>query len=1314
MFSDSEVPCILISSSRDLRQERFELDNRLKLGLQAHGSLHRTLLWEEATEDGRSLSSKETVQRQIDELLAGQVQLTIVMFGECIGFPLRGELPINASAILEVWKPHGLVHPWPDKQEEKLKLLNSGNFPLTGTVYELLVAREKLTPGELIVGFVADCDITDDLSIDSITFNQGRRYNWGQKKPTQHDTFKSHDYDLQVKGLLNFLKALSSQENDRWIQRFKTPDDMFKILAKSALSILLPNIPNRSGQLPYKANMEHYTFDDPLPLPDRTALREKLKPLFLAHSKDGEMLVLEGPSGCGKSSLMQRGILGELPFEIVNAKVVVFRPTHLTNRNEGTILERLLGFLSEQLEQGEDGIVVPLGLRKPETSRILDIPRLAAEVLGEALDSADRSLALGVDQFEELIDLVAIDEMNRDSKGSWWQVLRFLASALGHKKVFIIGTLERMRRDSIEKLQLRGRTGLVVRRYNADFPISDVHDFVTSTAQQAQLGLSKNLIDDIYNMVNDFEAEKARSLYDRTSASFLPLLGIWLHRLFSRFRDRMLDATDGLSEQLGQATNKITRKDVQERGIQLTLAPMIGELMYAAWGEAGELGSFTLQIHDSNVVSKAVSNALQDPKFKQDVETFVQPNGSFDFDGFLAFALAEGWGIPGTRKVAQPGETNLSNFFSRFVAMDRQGKVRLIDAPDSSHIAAMQKLIKALLHRRLLVPTITGRVRLVHQATIDNWKPAQDWYNKEKSLLLSQRKVRYVLNDPIEFKVNPLGALQFQPDLLGDAVRVLQLKRATWADPKRDFELEQDLKLKKFCCDIVELAESGDESVEVAGHSVFLVAIAAMYNIDRALIRWLEKDPTLVTQRSGLSGATPLGYAAWGANKAVDVLLRFEAKPVEDNIGWHPISAAIQAGHMEIFTKLYSHYKSPLDIIGPQEISILHEAARASSPTVLNYLLQISEQTNPEDSYGSSPIHFAASEGRAEQIVALMHHCDRLAVNSAGDTALSVAISVGQSEVVTAILDHDALTDEEQLALLSGKGIMGAQEIPAIALAASFAQPYVLSVLLHRCTPKDALIRSSNGVHALALLTLNNHVEYGGAPLADRVADCAQLLLKHCPVDSEDVANALKGASDFPDTERLLKGWLVTNGKFDGVSDVDLINWLVGSQLNAALSVLRNAPRVLDIANEDGIRGGMLLLEKGLNEVIAIALHEGILPEYEPELFRFEAAMRLLNSGVALPKLAQKPHPLVAKFIDGEAQELKAVFEEIPPSKNIVWPLPHRLAMRNHKTAFVELVSSLSDGIPYDRYGRKPSDLAPPSLKASYILLEQEKLRLTQ
>jgi hypothetical protein len=312
---------------------------------------------------------------------------------------------------------------------------------------------------------------------------------------------------------------------------------------------------------------------------------------------------------------------------------------------------------------------------------------------------------------------------------------------------------------------------------------------------------------------------------------------------------------------------------------------------------------------------------------------------------------------------------------------------------------------------------------------------------------------------------------------------------------------------------------------------------------------------------------------------------------------------------------------------------------------------------------------------------------------------------------VATILHHDALTDAEREVLLTGTGIEGIRPIPGIVLAAANAQTKVIDTLTNCCDLGNALLRDSDGRHALTLLTHVNIAHKGGAPLADRVTDCAQLLLERCAPSSQDVADALRGAGDFPDAERLLKAWLVENGVFEGVSDSDLLDWLAGSQTTAALSVLLNAPGVLDKVDERGVRGANLLIGRGRSEVVAAALEKGLLPENEPELFRLEAALRLIKDGVPLPRLAQAPHPLVMRIVKGEAPELKAILEAMLPHHSGFRPLPHRLALRNQQAAFAAVVSPLNDGIPRDLYGRPPSAMAPPNQQQLYRELEFNNLR---
>src|SRR5690606_42039020 len=89
--------------------------------------------------------------------------------------------------------------------------------------------------------------------------------------------------------------------------------------------------------------------------------------------------------------------------------------------------------------------------------------------------------------------------------GSWWQVLRSLGAAVREERIFVVGTLESLRKEVIDQLDLPSNAGLVSRAENADFPIGEVHHFVTETAAFARLPLSRDLVEDIRKMVENFE-----------------------------------------------------------------------------------------------------------------------------------------------------------------------------------------------------------------------------------------------------------------------------------------------------------------------------------------------------------------------------------------------------------------------------------------------------------------------------------------------------------------------------------------------------------------------------------------------------------------------------------------------------------------------------------------------------------------------------------------------------------------------------------------------------------------------------------------
>jgi hypothetical protein len=157
---------ILISSSRDLSDARKRLSDRIRTTFNDLRIEIEIFLWEEETKNGTLLGAGTPVQRQIDQMLSGRLSMTLVMFGERIGEPLRGDPPDETATILREWRRFGLRHPWPDDPKKQWTLLRQGCFPLTGTVYELLVGlkiAQENPDFALFIGYVADREVTTTI-----------------------------------------------------------------------------------------------------------------------------------------------------------------------------------------------------------------------------------------------------------------------------------------------------------------------------------------------------------------------------------------------------------------------------------------------------------------------------------------------------------------------------------------------------------------------------------------------------------------------------------------------------------------------------------------------------------------------------------------------------------------------------------------------------------------------------------------------------------------------------------------------------------------------------------------------------------------------------------------------------------------------------------------------------------------------------------------------------------------------------------------------------------------------------------------------
>lgn len=1322
---------ILVSSSIDLELCSTRLAASLGDWARARGAEIELFHWKEQTANGMLISAHHPVQVQIEAIMQGRITCTLVMFGERIGVPLKGQLPVLAQRLLEEWAADGLAHPWPEDPVQEDAWLSMGRFPLTGTVYELLAAQlsaiqahDKVgrsgtvtcTAQIVHVAYLADRKV--EPGVHEIKFNQGTLFKKEAPSGPEHEAERKHFveriYRPQVQALQNLLKAWTGMRRGLPARRCDSDTALVEWLAATAKKTLQHLLPDRTERLPFKGSMEPYRVGDPLPLPDRVDKRDALKKALAECSINGQMLLLQGPSGCGKSSLLQKGLLDDLPPCFARAIVIVFRPEQLTARPEATPFLALLGLIADTLDAAE---LTRLGkIRTPPSAVASTMANEAAAALEQALVKADRCLVVGVDQFEELVDLVVFEERQRDVSGGWFQVVRLLSAIAKLGRTALAGTLELQRKSALQRLDLPQLTGLVLRFEDADFPIGAVRDFVRLTSRRAGLRLSISLVDAIVNMVERFDETRTQALGAHASASFLPLLGLWMHRFFALFQDRMSDeGGDGSSvtSAFQTSSREVTEADLRQRGISLEIAPLVGELVQAAWEEAGNFvarsdGRLRTVLVDPKALQKQLHSLLADPNMGPWIRTFIATDGTVQVQSLLAKATELGLALDGTKTepnyTSAPDPMQMDNFFQGLLAVDHGRNLRLLDRPRDAVSKAIIDLILAFERRRLLVPSGANRVRLVHQAVVDHWQPAREWIEARSGQFERIRRIKHVADSLRYHSMETIVA--GDPDIRLDVSRVLRAKREVWRSPQQQSDREHAL--RKACLDLLASAPDGSVVTHDGNIATSFVHEAARYNLVQPLDRWLEAEPGLVNRKLAPLEVTPLHNAAWSAFDAVRTLLKYKASIREpDADECHPIAYAISAGRDDIVNALKGAYLDCNEVVGPRLQTLTHIAAISPSVHVLMRLIDGAKRPLPCDSGLNSPLHYASYSGQTGHVRLLLPLCESSGRNQEGSMALHLAAMRNHGPVIEAILGHPELTATERDAMLLGKGVAAVPpwESPLVQ-AASHAQPSALEALLDHVDPADA-IHCPDGRHSIVRVTAGNQIERGGAPLADRVSKCVALLLKDGRLTTQDAELARASAFDFPDALRVIDEWLLERGDMSALSADRLIDWLSGSRLEPALAVLDKSPGILDVVDSKGKRGAARLLADGLPRVIARALELGVEPSANAELFRLEAALVLRKRAYPIPEAPAKPlHPLVQQFADGGESEVQRLLIDMLPSSSVSWTLLHRLAIRGEKEAYADVMSGLLGPVPLDPFGRLPSQLASPLNQAAFESIE--------
>lgn len=1330
-------PLILISSSSDLKNARGKLGLDLRRNLRDMSLQINPYLWEDETEDGRTIQPGTPIQKQINAMLGDRVQMTIVMFGERIGEPLSGEPVDGTEELLAMWKRYGLLHPWPEDPAERWAKLDAGHFPLTGTVYELLVALalnkdsgsdagpEKKAQLNLKVGYVADRPVEAGVGRDDITLNAGRWFN--AAKPANigaaaHVEWIDQKYNQQKQGILNLLVALGRSPHGSYPHRFSDEEEMVETLTRMAVRDLEKAYPQEVVGGVFKPDLSPFVVDDPMPFPDREELRETLKARLLNEGAAGHILALRGSSGCGKSSLLQKGLLGADPAVVRDAVPVALRPADISARYEPTPLLRFLCALADRLG-GAIGVVPEL--RNPSGGRISDKIDNALNALEKALERNRVNLILGIDQFEEILDLAGLDtEQQRGQPKSWWHILHFIGRAARRPRIWIAVTLETQRLGRLDEMAIEDRTGISLSLVNVNFDASRVSEFVRQTAMLRGLPLAPKLADAIERMVEDHESNRRRAVGGEPTSSFLPLLSLWLHRLFVKFSDRKRRTGDGAADTFGRMADLIDIGDLEDRNIALKLDPLISELVEDAWEEAGELIETEVSVVDAvrfHNFARYLDQSV--PGGRQLIRDCTQ-SGNIDLKRFVRTLQQRGYlDIPGValseRRPRFP--TTVENFFGGLIGVDEEGNMRLTNMPRANDTSAVTKLIEAHLKRRLLeVVGTTNQVRLVHQAVVDNWPPAKAWYNSEKARLITARNIRqaaHAAGDAPDFE-----ALARDEALVANAAVLLGIKRAIWGARQPEHLSDSDRTVRAFCLGLVAAARDGrleyflDESAPQ-----FIAVEAARYNLVIPLARWLDADPSLVHHLDSRK-ETLLDKAGWFAPDVVELLLARGAKVEGDSSEWHPVSGALQSCNMRGIRAFLEKYDGPEAIIGPGGETMLHVAVYSPSSESTRLLLEHVSDIDVRAEDERTPLLSAAQHNRAETVALLLDNgANPLVYDKFQQNVLHKAAMSNGADIIHLISER--ATDDEREELLFGPVESREDWYSPIYFAAYFSNPEALKALLD-WAGDDPIHRSEKLYHPLlaALVAVQAPVPQ---PRADRISHCVQVLLDHAAIPQAVIESAWHAAADSPDARRLIDDHLVLHtDNLDGFSANTVLTWITSGRPRIAMEALRKRPAIMDHRTEGGQAAAWQILRSAAPETLLVCLQDGIEPTQNAELFRLEAALRVcranLPEGLLLTDQGGGNANLNRVFPDVDAARLHPIIREgigKPGGASFrrlldaggggaIRTILHRLALHGDLELYTELVEGMNEPPPVDAYGRLPSASAPPAMRQDFEALE--------
>jgi ankyrin repeat protein len=957
---------IFIACSQDVASLRSEVERAIKniLHRLAPGAELKPYSWDIETSDtgfDQTKSMQKSLPRPSDEKCLG----VVCLMAERIGHPLEDDFDLRLINNIEAWTEpehnYRLIHPWPTDLEEQRRLIESGGYPLTGTVFEFIDGYSTKTPVRFCL--IADRPIEPTnrhlVGLGNYRLRSEKAKNISD---AEFDDWKQNDYNLQTAAVKNFVCALIKKGIDQNAlqDREKVIEDVKRFVAHEIIKV---NVQNTN---PYKFLNYFDVFDA-----DNFYGREKeieratrdLENRFNS-ARERNVVRIVGRSGAGKSSFLRAGLLARFQEADYRGDVrtVIFRPTDF-QKADGTPVE-IVRSIFDFVEQQQPDLKIPPGRRIDVCKQGPRAAQSAVELLHSLLPKATNGktsrLIFGVDQFEEIVDYLS----DKQQEAQWYPIIQFIDAAGRSEAIGIAYTLETSRKDSLEQLGLPSvfteTDDIEIDGYSSEF----IRSIIEEPFKKAGYPLSREVIKTI--------EENARSLIDgpRTENSILPLIALKLSHLFDDIQNKREPATNtDLIETSGvafdeNAANNPSFIQLDEVRDQLNFNSLIEEEAKKAWKEG-------------------TGTTVVDPSA---IDFFLQPLvgiGGMNFDHL---------------------------------------QLQTMQRP---HYSTEQKLAESFERHRLLVPAAKGlrlvhEAVIRYWPDALKWFENKQEFLKKQALFRLKAGEWAGNGRSADVTTITENAIDIATEILSAYLRAW-----SFSQKESDFLSDDDRLLRDYCLFVFRQSRTPAKIIQYMGKETCPhVCRAATYGMVDLLEVFRQIDPACL-ELADQRGRTPLYGASWDHAETVEYLLKMGVNPTQkDSWGWPPIVAPIQMGRMDIFKKLFKAVKGE-GLEGPGNFTMLHLCARHGRTEMAQMLVNIYDMEPSECNANQwMPLHYAAANGHLEAFTYFARLSDITKVTSGGFTALHLAANHGQSAIVDYLINEprfrqhlDAETDAGVTAL---------------------------------------------------------------------------------------------------------------------------------------------------------------------------------------------------------------------------------------------------------------------------------------------------------